>query len=96
VRNGILRLCEVKIVFISRQSHIPPSIDICLLELSTTFPENSGFVAWVTAAFGPRLGFLEGFMKWLSGVTDNAIYPVIFLTYLQQLLPVLESGLPRL
>lgn len=37
----------------------------------------------------------EGFWKWLSGVTDNAVYPVIFLTYLQQVLPILESGLPR-
>ena len=26
-------------------------------ELATTFPENSGFVAWVTAAFGPWWGF---------------------------------------
>jgi amino acid transporter len=65
-------------------------------ELATTFPENSGFVAWVTAAFGPWWGFQEGFWKWLSGVTDNAVYPVIFLTYLQQLVPVLESGLPRM
>ena len=65
-------------------------------ELATTFPENSGFVAWVTAAFGPWWGFQEGFWKWLSGVTDNAVYPVIFLTYLQQVAPVLESGLPRM
>jgi amino acid transporter len=64
-------------------------------ELATTFPENSGFVAWVTAAFGPWWGFQEGFWKWLSGVTDNAVYPVIFLTYLQQLVPVLESGIAR-
>ena len=26
-------------------------------ELATTFPENSGYVAWVTAAFGPFWGF---------------------------------------
>ena len=65
-------------------------------ELATTFPENSGFVAWVTAAFGPWWGFQEGFWKWLSGVTDNAVYPVIFLTYLQQVLPILESGFFRL
>ena len=65
-------------------------------ELATTFPENSGFVAWVTAAFGPWWGFQEGFWKWLSGVTDNAVYPVIFLTYLQQVLPVLAEGLPRM
>lgn len=45
-------------------------------ELATTFPENSGFVAWVTAAYGPYAGWMEGWFKWLSGVTDNAIYPV--------------------
>ena len=26
-------------------------------ELATAFPENSGYVAWVTAAFGPMWGF---------------------------------------
>lgn len=26
-------------------------------EMATTFPENSGYVAWVTAAFGPFWGF---------------------------------------
>lgn len=26
-------------------------------ELATAFPENSGYVAWVTAAFGPFWGF---------------------------------------
>ena len=61
-------------------------------ELSTAFPENSGFVAWVTAAFGPRWGFMEGFFKWLSGVTDNALYPVIFFTYLEQVAPWVFGG----
>ena len=61
-------------------------------ELSTAFPENAGFVAWVTAAFGPRWGFMEGFFKWLSGVTDNALYPVIFFTYLEQVAPWLFGG----
>lgn len=65
-------------------------------ELGTTFPENSGYVAWVTAAFGPFWGFLEGFLSWVSGVTDNAVYPVLFLSYLQAALPVLGSGWPRI
>ena len=30
-------------------------------ELATTFPENSGYVAWVTAAFGPFWGFQVNF-----------------------------------
>ncbi len=42
-------------------------------ELATTFPENSGYVAWVTAAFGPFWGFLEGWLSWVSGVTDNSL-----------------------
>lgn len=29
-------------------------------ELSTAFPEASGFVAWVSTAFGPFWGFMEG------------------------------------
>lgn len=29
-------------------------------ELTTAFPENSGYVAWVTAAFGPYWGFMVG------------------------------------
>lgn len=134
----------------------------CRTELATTFPENSGYVAWVTAAFGPFWGFQvrgrwplvascaaetrgaghahtavyklfpsafptalsalsagldawragrplpperhakcfsacrsasralpglpplqKGFYAWVSGVIDNAVYPVLFLEYLQ-------------
>ncbi|KAL4444379.1 hypothetical protein ABPG75_012116 [Micractinium tetrahymenae] len=56
-------------------------------ELATTFLEKSGYVAWVTAAaFGPFWGFqvrTKGFTAWVSGVIDNAVYPVLFLEYLQ-------------
>ncbi len=38
----------------------------------------------------------EGFWKWLSGVTDNSVYPVMFLSYLQQVWPVLEGGASRM
>lgn len=36
-------------------AHSPPACPPA--ELATTFPENSGYVAWVTAAFGPFWGF---------------------------------------
>ena len=45
------------------------------------------YVAWVTAAFGPFWGFQEGWWSWLSGVTDNSVYPVLFLTYLDAVVP---------
>jgi len=51
-------------------------------ELSSTYPEASGFVAWVEEAFGEKAGLVEGYLSWMSGVTDNAIYPILFLEYL--------------
>lgn len=61
-------------------------------ELSTAFPENGGYVVWVAAAFGPFWGFQQGWYKWLSGVFDNALYPVLFLDYLKRAAPIFEDG----
>ncbi|PAN21555.1 hypothetical protein PAHAL_3G476100 [Panicum hallii] len=52
-------------------------------ELASAFPTNAGYVAWVSAAFGPAAAFLVGFTKWASGTLDNALYPVLFLDYLR-------------
>ncbi|KAL4348340.1 hypothetical protein GQ457_17G003360 [Hibiscus cannabinus] len=57
-------------------------------ELSTSFPQNGGYVIWISSAFGPFWGFQEGFWKWFSGVMDNALYPVLFLDYLKHSLPI--------
>ncbi|XP_058753488.1 probable polyamine transporter At1g31830 [Vicia villosa] len=46
-------------------------------EIGTMFHENGGYVVWVSSALGPFWGFQLGWMKWLSGVIDNALYPVI-------------------
>ncbi|CAL5054849.1 unnamed protein product [Urochloa decumbens] len=64
-------------------------------ELGTMFPENGGYVVWVSAALGPYWGFQQGWMKWLSGVIDNALYPVLFLDYLKSAVPALGGGPPR-
>ena len=54
-------------------------------ELSTAMPEASGSVAWVEKAFGPFWAFQKGWLGWLSGVSDNALYPILFLDCLLQL-----------
>uniref|UniRef100_A0A7S1G022 Amino acid permease/ SLC12A domain-containing protein n=1 Tax=Corethron hystrix TaxID=216773 RepID=A0A7S1G022_9STRA len=51
-------------------------------ELSSAYPEASGYVAWVEEAFGEKAGLVEGYLSWTSGVADNAVYPVLFLQYL--------------
>ncbi|KAL5724602.1 hypothetical protein ACHQM5_007842 [Ranunculus cassubicifolius] len=65
-------------------------------ELGTMFPENGGYVVWVSSALGPFWGFQQGWMKWLSGVIDNALYPVLFLDYVKSAIPALGGGLPRI
>lgn len=52
-------------------------------ELATAFPCDAGYVSWVTAAFGPFWGFQEGVLSWISGSMDNAIYPGLFVRYLE-------------
>ncbi|KAL3743841.1 hypothetical protein ACJRO7_019018 [Eucalyptus globulus] len=64
-------------------------------EMGTMFPENGGYVVWVASALGPFWGFQQGWMKWLSGVIDNALYPVLFLDYLKSGIPALGGGWPR-
>jgi len=60
-------------------------------ELSTTFPGNGGYVFWTTAAFGSRLGFMQGFWSWLSNVTNIAVYPHLLLEYLSAEYPVMKT-----
>ncbi|CAI9298067.1 unnamed protein product [Lactuca saligna] len=60
-------------------------------ELATSFPENGGYVIWISSAFDPFWGFQEGFWKWFSGVMDNALYPVLFLDYLKQSIPIFDQ-----
>ncbi|GLT56073.1 hypothetical protein SLA2020_291460 [Shorea laevis] len=65
-------------------------------ELATSFPENGGYVIWISSAFGPFWGFQEGFWKWFSGVMDNALYPVLFLDYLKHSFPLFNRLIARI
>lgn len=48
-------------------------------ELSVAMPESAGSVAWVESAFGSFWAFQKGWLSWLSGIADNALYPILFL-----------------
>jgi amino acid transporter len=37
---------------------------------------------------GPELSLLAGYFRWISGATDNAIYPALFLRYITAGLPI--------
>jgi amino acid transporter len=53
-------------------------------ELGSAYPEAAGGVAWVEAAFGTQAGWIAGFLGWVSGSSDTAIYPLLFLDYLSE------------
>jgi len=53
-------------------------------ELSTMFPENGGFVLWAKAAFGGRAGNMAGWLQFCCSAVDTALYPSLFLTYIEQ------------
>lgn len=46
-------------------------------ELSTEFPEDGSFTLWVASSFGRFWAFQDGYWSWISGVLDNAMYPVL-------------------
>jgi len=50
-------------------------------ELGAAFQDPSAGTAWVEHAFGEEWGGLCGILAWVSGATDNAIYPTLFMEY---------------
>ena len=69
------------------------SVPECLMtvELSSGgFQSSAACCAWVEEAFGTTAGFVAGFLSWVAGATDNAIYPALFLSYAMQLFPIPE------
>ena len=53
-------------------------------ELGSAYPDAAGGVAWVEEAFGQRAGWTCGFLGFISGAADTAIYPILFLDYVLQ------------
>ncbi|KAM0950022.1 putative amino acid/polyamine transporter I [Dioscorea sansibarensis] len=64
-------------------------------ELATAIPGNGGYVLWADRAFGPFAGSVMGSWKFLSGVINNAAYPVLCVDYLSRVIHPLSTGTPR-
>lgn len=60
-------------------------------ELGSAFHCASGGVAWTEEAFGESYGFMCGWLSWIAGATDNAVYPILFLEYLESILGYKEE-----
>jgi amino acid transporter len=53
-------------------------------ELGSMYPVEGGYYRWTRRALGDRWGFLAGYWVWLSSVIDQAIYPVLMVSFLER------------
>lgn len=64
-------------------------------ELSSTYPDDGGYSIWVAEAFGEFWGFQESYWSWVSGVIDNAVYPLLAFHTLRELFDLEDSFLVK-
>ena len=56
-------------------------------ELSSALPFEGGYYAWVRRAMGNFWGFQEAWLSLVASIFDMAIYPTLFVLYLNCLFP---------
>ena len=61
-------------------------------ELSSALPFEGGYYAWVRRAMGNFWGFQEAWLSLVASIFDMAIYPTLFVLYLDRLFPWFAIG----
>jgi amino acid transporter len=61
-------------------------------ELSSALPYEGGYYAWVRRAMGNFWGFQEAWLSLVASIFDMAIYPTLFVLYLDRLFPWFGVG----
>lgn len=73
------------------------SLPIALMtaELSAMIPESGGYVIWINRAFGPFAAHQNAIWNLVANAFDNALYPVMFVDYLQYFPALRLEGFAR-
>jgi len=61
-------------------------------ELSSALPQEGGYYAWVRRGLGDFWGFQEAWLSLTASIFDMAIYPTLFVFYLQHMSPWFGLG----
>ncbi len=61
-------------------------------ELSSALPAEGGYYEWVRRGMGNFWGFQEAWLSLAASIFDMAIYPTLFVFYLEQMSPWFGSG----
>ena len=57
-------------------------------ELASALPHEGGYYAWVRRGMGNFWGFQEAWLSLVASIFDMAIYPTLFVAYLERLFPL--------
>lgn len=71
------------------------AIIACFAEVSSRFRETGGPYLYAAEAFGPTIGFLIGWLLWLSRVTGICAVTGIMVEYLAYAVPGVTAGIAR-
>jgi amino acid transporter len=58
-------------------------VALAMSELASAIPDAGGYVTWVRRAFGPFWSFQVGWWSWVNSFVDMAVYPALFVEYVQ-------------
>ncbi|MBZ5728700.1 MAG: APC family permease [Acidobacteriia bacterium] len=61
-------------------------------ELASAVPAQGGYYVWVSRALGPFWGFQEAWLSLVGSIFDMAIYPTLFVGYLEHFAPAMTAG----
>jgi basic amino acid/polyamine antiporter, APA family len=71
-------------------------IALCFAEVGSRFSATGGPYLYARETFGPSLGFLVGWLMWLTRLAGFGTLAQVFVAYLGYFWPPAESGLPRI
>jgi len=74
---------------------VTSAIALCLAEVSTRFPDSGGPYLYAYVVFGPTVGFITGWLRWISIVVSFATVCNLLVAYLSLLLPEVAGGFGR-
>ena len=60
-------------------------------ELASALPSDGGYYVWVTRAMGRFWGFQEAWLSLAGSLFDMALYPTLFVSYIEHFDPALTS-----
>lgn len=71
-------------------------IALCFAEVGSRFSQTGGPYVYALETFGPTLGFVIGWLMWLTRLAGFASLVQVFIAYLAYFWPAAESGAPRI